>query len=429
MNDRTKKVTYRALGVLLSGLACFHLSGCASARMGDTKTDSLFRSGDYDGAAERLKKGLDKEGIEGRDGLLYLLDLGLSLHSAGKYEESIKYFLMADKAAEIKDYTSLSTEAATLLTTDQIKVYKGEDFEKVLINVYLAMDFALKGDREAAIVEAKRVNRKLYLMQTEGKRKYQQNAFARYLSGALYEADRNWNDAYVDYKYAADLMPTFPLLGVDLYAMAWKLKDRDDQEKWENKYSLTSADKAVAKARVAKDRPAEVIVLFQNGISPRKIPDPGFHSIPKFVPRFNPVNSAEILVSGDASGEELSAQTERLMNIESVAIENLSEKWGGLLAKKLGGIVAKEVVGNAIDRQTGNSGIGQLIKLALYVSDQADTRSWNLLPKDLQVARFSVKGGTNSVKIKPVGSPADLPAKTIQVKPGEKVFVTFRYMP
>lgn len=413
----------------LFGLA-LSVSACSSSRMRDTQADSMFRSGNYDGAVERLKKGLEAEGVEGRDGLLYLLDLGLSLHTAGKYDEATKYFLLADKAAEIKDYTSLSTEAATLLTTDQIKQYKGEDFENVLINVYLAMNFALKGERESALVEAKRVNRKLYMMATEGKRNYQQNAFARYLSAILYEADKNWNDAYVDYKLAANLLPNFSAIGSDLWAMAWKMKNHGDLAKWENKYSLTDEDKKAARARVSPDRPGEVIVLFQNGISPRKIPDPGFYSIPKFTPRFNPVTVGEVSLTRDRSSDEvLKARTDRLMDIEAVAIENLSEKWGALLAKKLAGVVGKEVLGNAIDRQTGNSGLGQLVKLALYVSDQADTRSWNLLPKDLQLARFTVKAGTYTVKLQPIGSATALPEKTVQVKPGEKIFVNFRFMP
>src|SRR6185503_7847510 len=144
--------------------------------------------------------GVTKQGENGRDLLLYLLDLGLSLHSAGRYEESNQAFLKADKIAEIKDYTSLSTEGATLLTSENIKDYKGEDFEKVLINTYLAMNYALMGDYENALVEARRVNHKLHLMVSEGQRKYKQNAFARYLSAVLYEAEGEWNDAYIDYK-------------------------------------------------------------------------------------------------------------------------------------------------------------------------------------------------------------------------------------
>lgn len=404
------------------------VSSCASSRMGDTKSDSLFRSGDYDGAAAHLRAGLEKEGTDGRDGLLYLLDIGLALHSAGHIDESNQIFRQADSVADLKDYTSLSTEAATLLTSDQIKQYKGEDFENVLINVYLAMNYAIIGKREDAIVEAKRVNRKLYLMVTQGKRKYKQNLFARYLSGVLYESDRNWNDAYVDYKQAAELGAGGKRIGTDLYAMAWKLKDRDDMDQWREKYALTDEDIEAAKNRVTQKGSSEIVVLFENGISPVKRPDPAFYSVPKFFPRANPVDAGDVTVTGE-TGDLRKTRTEMMMDIESVAIENLDEKWGGILAKKIAGVVAKEAIGGVIDSKTNNSGLGTLVKLALYASDQADTRSWNLLPKDLQLARISVSPGTYTVKLDPVGSSKDLPVKTVQVKPGQKVFVDFRYMP
>jgi hypothetical protein len=418
-----------ALPFLFTLAILLGLVGCSSARMSDTKIDSMFRSGDYDGAAKRLQEGFDKQTIDGKDGLLYLLDLGLAYHTEGKYDESIKAFRLADQAAEIKDYTSLSTEAATLLASDTIKQYKGEDFEKVLINAYLAMDYAMIGKREDAIVEAKRVNQKLYLMKSEGKRNYQQNAFARYLSATLYEADRNWNDANVDYKLAAGLIPGDAVIGRDLWAMAYKLGNHDDLADLEAKYHLTAGDKAAAKKRVAENRPAEIIVIFQNGISPKKIPEPNFPSVPRFVARANPVSGGEAVVTAANGSEVGRSRTDTLMNVEAVAIENLHEKWGGLLAKKIGGVVVKSVIGNVIDSKTNNSGLGQLVAFALYAADQADTRSWNLLPKDLEMTRIPVDAGTYTVTLRTIGGPGALPSKTVQVKPGEKVFVNFRYMP
>ncbi len=411
-------------------IASLVLAGCSSTRMSDTKIDSMFRAGDYEGASNRLKEGFEKETIEGKDGLLYLLDLGLALHTAGKYDESTKYFRLADQAVEIKDYTSLSAEASTLLVSDNVKQYKGEDFENVLISAYLAMDYALEGKREDAIVEAKRVNTKLYLMKTEGKRNYKQNAFARYLSATLYEADKNWNDANVDYKLAAELLPTLAVIGRDLWAMAWKLKNRDDMTAIAEKYSLTEAEMVAAKKRVSPDRPAEIVVIFQNGISPKKVPEPNFPSVPRFVPRTNPVSGGEAIVASASNGSEVGrVKTDRLMDIESVAMDNLKEKWGGILAKKIGGVVVKHTIGNIIDQNTHNSGLGGLVALALYAADQADTRSWNLLPKDLEVARIPVSAGTYTVTLRTIGGPGALPPKTIQIKNGEKVFVNFRYMP
>jgi hypothetical protein len=407
--------------------------------MSDHDGDRMFREGRYGDAAEHLKKGLTEQGDNGRDVLLYLLDLGLSLHSAGKYAESNQYFFKADKIAEIKDYTSLSTESATLLTSDNIKDYKGEDFEKILINTYLSMNYAALGNYEDALVEARRVNQKLYRMVHEGSRKYKQNAFARYLSAAIYEAEGNFNDAYVDYKETYKLAPEFPALGRDLWRMAKLNSDRDDMEKWDAEYKLTAVDHKQALAAAPRSGRGEIIVIYENGISPVKRPNPSFSQLPKFYPRSNPVQHARVdvrasvgttLASAGAPEAPVAytADTALLENIEATAIQNLDEKYGGLVAKKIAGIIAKEVVADQIGRRTDPL-IGFLAKVAFYVSDQADVRSWNLLPRDLQIARIAVEPGSYTVRVSPIGAGRALADKTLQVSAGKKVFVDFRYMP
>src|SRR5262245_19106762 len=111
-------------------------------------------------------------------------------------------------------------------------------------------------------------------MITQGERKYKQNAFARYLSGILYEAEGNWNDAYVDYKMTRELEPSFPGLGRDLWRLALLQRDRDDQEKWDQEYSLTDTDHLEAKKLLPKAQMGEIIVLYENGISAVKRPNP-----------------------------------------------------------------------------------------------------------------------------------------------------------
>lgn len=415
------RASFVAAMIATVGLAC--LNGCVSARMSDHVSSRLFRAGRYDEAADSLREGLKKQGENGRDQLLYLLDLGLSLHAAGKYDESNKVFLDADKIAEIKDYTSLATEGGTLLVGDNLKDYKGEDFEKVMINTYLAMNYALMGDPENALVEARRVNRKLYLMVTEGQRKYQQNAFARYLSAIIYEGERNYNDAYVDYKKTWELEPQTPGLGRDLWRMAWLLGMPDEMERWDQEYSLTQEDHAQAKLLAPKTGKSEIVILYENGISPIKRENPHWRVLPKFYPRFNPVLFAKVEVNGEIKGN-----TARLHDIEATAIENLDEKYGGLIAKKVAGVVTKEVVADQVEKRTGSPLIGFLTRVAFYASDQADLRSWNLLPKDLQLARIIVDPGTYRVRLLPEGA-GPTPEKSIQVAAGKKVFVNFRYVP
>lgn len=441
-------------------LAAGALNGCSSARMSDHESDSLFRQGRYEEAAARLEKGYEEQGEESRDSLLYLLDIGLSLSSAGKYEDSIKAFRKADKIAEIKDYTSLATESATLLTSDNIKDYKGEDFEKVLINAYLALDYAMIGNTEDALVEARRVNHKLYLMKTDGKRNYEYSAFARYLSGVLYESEGDSNNAYIDYKEVYRIRPEFPGLGRDLWRTAWESHLQDAMDEWDDTFHLSQADHVEAKKAAPRSGMGEIIVVYQNGISPVKRPHPSFSSIPKFYPRHNPIMSADIeiarvqvqtapkaspepteesvpnkpvkLASAEAPVIEPEwknvGQPGMLDNIEKASIQALDEKYAGIIAKKVAGVVAKEAIGYAIEKKTNSPLLGALTKMALYASDQADLRSWNLLPHDFQVLRVPVAPGTYRVRALP-GGKNPTPDKTIQVLAGKKVFVTFRYMP
>ncbi|MFL5814364.1 MAG: COG3014 family protein [Bdellovibrionia bacterium] len=427
----------RALSALaVFALAWGALTGCSSARMSDHESDSLFRQGQYEAAATRLQKGLDEHGTDSRDSLLYLLDIGLAYNTAGKYEESIKAFLKADKIAEIKDYTSLATESATVLTSDNIKDYKGEDFEKVLINAYLALDYAMLGNTEDALVEARRVNHKLHLMKTDGKRNYEYSAFARYMSGILYEAEGDANNAYIDYKEVYRIQPGFPEIGKDLWRTAWLSHMSDAMDEWDEAFHLSKADHEAAKKSAPRSGLGEIIVVYQNGISPIKRPHPNFSSIPKFYPRHNPVMSADIEIASAQVAPSQFAQVDwkkvgtsaMLDNIEKASIEALDEKYAGIVARKLAGVVAKEAVGYAVAEKTNSPLLGFLTKVALYASDQADLRSWNLLPHDLQVLRIPVEPGTYRVRALPGGG-APTPDKTIQVLAGKKVFVTFRYMP
>lgn len=418
-------------GVLAALALLATVAGCASARVSDTESTRLFREGKYEESASLLREGLQKQLPDGRDQLLYLLDLGLALHSAGQFEESNKVFLEADKVAEIKDYTSLATESGTLLVGENIKDYKAEDFEYVMISTYLAMNYALAGNNEDALVEARRVNRKLSLMVSQGQRKYKQNAFARYLSAILYESEGDANNAYVDYKMTFNLEPDFPGLGKDLWRMAHVLRMSDEMERWDERFGLTAEDHKEAKRVLPKTGNGEVIVLFENGISPIKRPNPRWNSIPKFYPRSNPVTHAEVELNGKVVGP-----TARLHDIERTAIENLEEKYGGMIAKKVGGVVAKEVVANQIENRTNSPVLGAIARVAFYASDQADLRSWYLLPKDLQIARFAVDPGVYKVRLLPTRGPAGAPAgapptveKEIRVEAGRKVFVNFRYMP
>jgi hypothetical protein len=392
--------------------------------MDDVHADQLFYQGRYDEAGDYATKKLESVPESSSDGLLYLMDGATALHAAGRYESSNALFERADRLSAVKDYTSLSQEGATLVVSDNMKDYKGEDFEKVLLNTYKAMNYALMNNIEDALVEAKLVNHKLHLYITEAKKKYSESAFARYLSAILYEQDQNFSDAYIDYKNTYALVPNFADLGGFLWKTALKSGNDQDCERWEQEFKI---DKAVKAELMSQDRHfGELIVLYENGLGPLKKPNPEFKSLPKFVARYNPASFANVKLDGAVIG-----RTTMLENIEQTAILNLEEKYGGLIAKKIAGMAVKGGLAYAVGSATKSEALGLLTFMLLESADKADLRSWQWLPHDLQIGRFYLRPGTYKVSAQPQGAHlfSDLNAKTVVIKLGQKSFVNFRFVP
>ncbi len=396
---------------------------CVSTRVYDSESDRLFHAGEYEKAASRLEAGYRKGAGEAsgsggafEDELLYLLDWALALHTAGNYEASNAAFALAERHVWGNDYTSTTEEIGTLVTGENTKVYRGEDFEKLLIHVYKALNYALLGNGESALVEARLVDRRLQELKTEGEKGYKQNAFARYLSGVLYESQREWNDAYIDYKKTLEIEPDFTPIGEDLMRVALRLGMSDQVERWERQFGLT-------RPRGRSGSGAEIVVIFQNGLGPVKVPRPEAPALPKFKRRYNPVRHAEVTVDGEGRGT-----TTVLHNIEATAIRNLDERIAGMTAKRVGGRLVKAGVAGAVAKRTNNEALGQLTYLLLVASDQADLRSWRLLPRDLQILRVPVEPGVHEVRVRPVGD-SELPPQSVEVKTGQKKLVNFRYIP
>ncbi len=369
--------------------------GCGGGYVSKTSGfRSDFNSGAFIEAAEKLEKDAHNEG---KDQLLYLLDRATALHLGTAYEDSSKDFLKADKLAEINDYTSISAETITLFTSDEVKHYKGEEFEYVLISQYLAINYLMLGKIEDALVECRRVNSKLYRLISEGKRKYELNAMARYLSAMIYESRAGWADAYIDYKAVYQQMPELNFLRQDLYRLAFRTRNFQDMQRWISTFNLTENERKQIEQTI--DDP-ELIVIVENGRAPRKVPSPQWHSIPVFVPRENLSAYASVEGAGDVGNENHSYE---LYDVEKAAIKNLDEKYAGLIAKKVVGVVAKDVVADQVSRRVDPS-IGFLVWLGLHASDTADTRSWSTLPKNFQVVRLHPKqSGMLKIKINPMG--------------------------
>jgi uncharacterized protein len=373
---------------LVLALALGFFSSCASYTSATRKALSAFEVGDFTTAESVYSLGAQKEGL---DQLVYLFERGVVRHSAGNYEGSIQDFLLAERLSEIKDYTALGSEAASVLVNDGVLAYKGEEFEHVLISVYLALNFAALGKDEEAAVAARQVNRKLERLRDEGKRDYDLNAFAQYLAGMLHERMGNWNFAAVDYKKTFSLAPQFSPLRADLVRSALKVDSARDIDRWQKTLGISREE--VREQSRGLSQTGAVALLFSNGFAPEKVPSPHWHEVPVYRSRYSRFRGAHFFLNGEFAGK-----TELLFDVDAAAKRNLEQKYAAMIAKRLGGVVVRETMAHKMNQR--NEGLGTVVALAMAAASQADLRAWLTLPQSFQVARAQRKPGRYKVSIR-----------------------------
>ena len=405
-------------GILLAPL--FLVVACASYQTKQQPARDDIRARRYASALQKLEGPAQKESD---DQLAYLLDYATALQLAGRYSDSNTAFQKADTLSEIQDYHSLTRVTGSLLLAEELVQYKGEDFEKVMINAMAAINYLELGSLDDALVEVRRLNNKLYKYKYEAKRNYEQNAFAFYVSGAIWEADQKWDDAYIAYKNAYEVNPNFPLLKADLLRTAKLAQRPEDLKSWREKFT----DQEVP--TINKNH-GELIVVFQQGWGPRKRPRPEFPRLPQLIPVTSNTVQAEVRISpvGSENVPE-TLRTERIYSVEDVAIKSLDDQYAELVAKRIGGVVAKEVVADQIRQK--NEMLGMIVQVAMHASDRADLRQWSTLPESFQIARMPLSPGKYKVQLVGIASGGgysseDSEPREIEIRSRKKTFVSWR---
>jgi uncharacterized protein len=399
-------------------LAALLFVGCASyqAKVQDARND--MTNGNAAKAVDILKPLAEKQGD---DQLVYLLDYATALQLAGRYQDSANQFGIAEKMADIKDYKSLSRMASSLVLSEGMLQYKGDDYEKVLINGVNAINYLELGQLDDALVEVRKLNNMLYKFKYEAKRPYEQNPYAFYLSAIIWEADHKWDDAYIAYKAAYEVNPNYAPLRQDLIRAAIRADREDDLADWKKKFSEVKIDPEWNDKTMG-----EIILVYQQGWGPRKQPRPGSPKFPHLVPTYANTRWAKLIVENE-NGQ--SAQTKQVFSVQDVAIKTLDDDFARLVASRVAGTVTKAIIADQVAQH--NQLLGYVTFLALNATDQADLRQWSTLPASFQVARLPIKAGRYKVTVHGVGvsgneSNEHMQEREVVVPPGGKAFVTWR---
>ncbi len=452
------------------------ISACAPVSTHYAFVDQHLAAHDTVGADAIVEK--EERGYGRNSRLLYLLDRGMTLSLAGQYEKSN---VMLDQAATTADalYTeSLTLHGAALLTNDNVLPYSGEDFERVMIHVISALNYAQQGELSEALVECRRVDTKLNSINDRYKEKkngYKEDAFARYLSGILYEAQGEINDAFIAYRKGFEIYsdwavtygtPIPPMIGADLLRTSDALHLSEEHEEYKKRFPATRW------TRLSDQKgQGELIIVSLNGRSPRK-EDQFFDividknilnaivltsiwqahagsgnipistigqlvriALPTYIPQKSDVGHVSIGVAGPVSFVSDSALAE---DITAIAQRNLEDRINRIKIKAITRATIKALAvkraSERAEKEAGGGGgllLGKLAEAAAAVSEVSDKRSWRTLPDEIHLTRMVVPSGTYQVMSQFVSRQGEsiidsLPPQQVSVKAGEKRFVVVR---
>lgn len=406
----------KPIGVFLSVFLCSYLfAGCATYQSRVHESRRLLENGSPELAAEKLEKFAFQTG---GDQLIYLLDYAVALQLSGQIEKSNRAFIQADKLSESLDYVSVSNMAGSLLLNEEMKHYKGDSFEKIFINAYLAMNFLQANQLDDALVEARRINEKFKRYRQEEKKDFEMNSLGKYLSALAWEAAGQYDDAYIAYDEARKIDSQIPFIEQDLLRTA-KLSRR--QQAYND---LKKSYSQIENPNWYNKQYGEIIFIHQQGWGPRKDFMPTDYRFPMLFPYRSFTQSSQLEIDGiDVVKSQL------VYDVETASVKTLNDDVALLMAKKIAAEIAKQAVANKLSEK--NELLGSLAYIAMKASDRADLRQWSTLPQSIQMVRLFLPAGRYHLKAsglsvygQPTGELKEF--KSVNVEPMKKIFLVWR---
>ena len=138
--------TVKTLALLV--LLCLSL-GCSPYSMEEVRI--AFEEGDFDAALIELDAG-----GKGEAKLPYLFERGLVAHYGDRFDESNRTFELAEITSDDLYTKSVSREALSLLTSDNLRSYAGSQYERLLIHYYRAFNYVYLNMPDDALVECRK---------------------------------------------------------------------------------------------------------------------------------------------------------------------------------------------------------------------------------------------------------------------------------
>ncbi len=370
----------------------------------------MFYAGNLQAAQAMVDEGLRRGGP---DADVWKLDRAMLDLAAGRPREAQQRLREVRDRFDYLEQASAAEAVAALLADDNRLAYAGEDYEKVLIRVFLALA-DLMADRGDALAYALQVNdcqERIIQAGTDPsgrnpKLAYQRVALGAYLYGALCEeTHRRYDDAARAWARVLAWEPDFPYGQRDVqramdgrhsppghgvlyvFALVGRGPYKIEVEEMPTTVSLLLADRIVS-------------AVSKHTLAPTLAPV----KVPKVAVMHNEIRNLDVWVDGRPAGS-----TATITDVSRLALQQYEAIYPQVVARAVARRALKKGMFYAGKEMLGVSN-PSLVNLGLDVAgivweatESADTRCWGLLPDRIQVLRLELPVGQHRIALIPAG--------------------------
>jgi uncharacterized protein len=433
-------------------------------------SDMWLRHWVMTGSQDSLTQVLDgrRSSLRPGDDVHRMLQHALALHQAGQYEASNGLFEQAERAIEDRYARSVTQTGLSFVTSDAAIDYVPSRAERSMIPYYRMSNYLRLGDVGSALVEARKASATMAYLDSADGDACRSSTFLKYMTGLVYEAGGEYNDAVVSLRqaeqgytacegtYGLSVPPGF---GADLARIARRAGLSDVAAEAERRYGVEPAADG--------EGMGEVLVFVENGFVAHRaeqdlffpifshevagvnIKDPlavlataglltgrivnnlverdlwgaSFDDLPEVQvaqaldgayimklswPSYRLESSGAARVRVAAGGR--AAEARAVQDLSGEVVRDFEAVRLGVLARTVGRGVVRYVGAQEIERRAEekNPLLGLLAGAAANIGanamERADTRSWSLLPDQIAVARVRLPAGAHDVQLQVVGA-------------------------
>jgi hypothetical protein len=331
-----------------------------------------------------------------RDRGQYLLNSGLLKSITGDFEGANSDLQSAKAILNDLQAISVTENLGAALVNETLRSYDSSASERVLLHLLLSINYLMLDDLDAARVEVLQADVVMKELASEDK-PIGQLASAHFIAGLVYELGGELDDAMISYRKAENIMalrnmPPPPALEKSLLSLSQRLGLDEEYKKYREQFTFTVKPHA--------PDAAEIIVIYWDGVVTSKrgntlsvwAPTLG-QAVSLALPYYPPSNYAENPLILTIAGQL--HRTETIEDIEALSREDLDDESAAIYAMTLTRMVSKYEIVKSAGKQNDN--LGLFINIITMLSESADTRSWNMLPSSIQLARFSLPAGEYSL--------------------------------